>query len=295
MTGHRLETVPSTTTPYEIATILEREGCVIIERLWTEEFCDRALAELDPWLSRVPDGGGEWVGYKTRRIHGLVAKSEAARQNVCHPLMLQIIDRVLGPWCDNYQLSASSTACIGPGESAQEVHRDDLMFPFTHPSERVVYATAFCALTDFTAENGATRLVPGSHLWDDERQPLEGEFVQAVMPKGSVLLFTCAIHHGGGANVTEEWRHALFTSYVVGWLRQEENQYLVSPPDVASKYPEALQRLIGYQVHRPFLGWYDLQEPMVLLQGYAELSAANLDLYAEGEEHGVLSKDVRRL
>ena len=116
------------------------------------------------------------------------------------------------------------------------------------------------------------------------------------MDKGSVLLFTYAVHHGGGANVTtDEWRHALFASYVVGWLRQEENQYLVSPPELARHYPEQLQRLIGYQVHRPFLGWYDLQEPLKLLEGYEEITAPNVDLYAEGEDRGVLSKKVRRL
>ena len=234
----RIEHVQPTTSAEFIAAILERDGCVIIERLWDEDFCNRALKELEPWMSRVPDGGGEWVGYKTRRIHGLVAKSEAVRENICHPLMLQVLDLMLGPWCDIYQLSASSTSSIGPGETPQEAHRDDLMFPFAHPTERVVYTTSFCALTDFTAENGATRVVPGSHLWDDLRQPREDEFVQAIMPKGSLLVFTCAVYHGGGANVTDAWRHALFTSYVVGWLRQEENQYLVSPPEIAGRYPE---------------------------------------------------------
>ena len=169
------------------------------------------------------------------------------------------------------------------------------MFPFTHPTERVAYCTTFWALDAFTAENGATRIVPGSNRWDDVRRPREDEVVQAVMPRGSVVIFTCAVWHGGGANTTaDQWRRALFTSYSVGWLKQEEQQFLVSPPDIARHYPERLQRLVGYQVHRPFLGWYDLQDPIELLRGYEELSAPDQDLYAPGENQGVLSRKVRR-
>ncbi len=296
MAEARIEHVAAGTSIDSVVEILDRDGCVIIDRLIGETRCDQILDELHPWMSKVPTGAGEWLGFRTRRTHGLVAKSQAVREEVCNPELLAILDRMMGPWCDNYQLSSSSTTSIGPGETAQEVHRDALMFPFKHPTERVAYMTAFWALAEFTRENGATRVVPGSHRWDDERVAQEDEFAQAVMDKGSCLVFTYAVHHGGGANTTKDvWRHALFLSYVVGWLRQEENQYLVSPVEVARHYPEQLQRLIGYQVHRPFLGWYDLQEPLKLLQGYEETSEANVDLYAAGEEHGVLSRDVRRL
>ena len=295
MTAPRIEHVDATASSDAIAAILERDGCIVIDRLLDDAFCDRILAELEPWMARVPTGGGDWVGKKTRRVHGLVAKSAAVRENVCHPLVLETMDRMLGPWCDAYQLSACSTTSIGPGEKAQELHRDDLMFPFTHPTERVAYCTTFWALDAFTAENSATRIVPGSHRWDDVRRPREDEVVQAVMPRGSVVIFTCAVWHGGGANTTaDQWRRALFTSYSVGWLKQEEQQFLVSPPDIARHYPERLQRLVGYQVHRPFLGWYDLQDPIELLRGYEELSAPDQDLYAPGENQGVLSRKVRR-
>jgi len=296
MAEPRIEHVPAGTGIDDIKAILDRDGCVIIDRLISAARCDEILEQLDPWMSKTPTGEGEWLGFKTRRTHGLVAKSQAVREEICNPAIIEVLDTMLGPWCDSYQLSSSSTTSIGPGETAQEVHRDALMFPFTHPTERVAYMTMFWALADFTKENGATRVVPGSHKWDDDRVAQEHEFTQAVMDKGSCLIFTYAVHHGGGANVTADvWRHAMFISYVVGWLRQEENQYLVSPPDVARHYPEQLQRLIGYQVHRPFLGWYDLQEPLKLLEGYEETSEANVDLYAEGEEHGVLSRNVRRL
>ena len=295
MTAPRIEHVDATASADAVAAILERDGCIVIDRLLDDAFCDRILDELEPWMARVPTGGGDWVGRKTRRVHGLVAKSAAVRENVCHPLVLETMDRTLGPWCDAYQLSACSTTSIGPGEKAQELHRDDLMFPFTHPTERVAYCTTFWALDAFTAENGATRIVPGSHRWDDVRRPREDEVVQAVMPRGSVVIFTCAVWHGGGANTTaDQWRRALFTSYSVGWLKQEEQQFLVSPPDIARHYPERLQRLVGYQVHRPFLGWYDLQDPIELLRGYEELSVPDQDLYAPGESQGVLSRKVRR-
>ena len=295
MTTPRIEHVDARASSDTIAAILERDGCVIVDRLLDDAFCERILDALEPWMAKVPTGGGDWVGKKTRRVHGLVAKSAAVRENVCHPLVLETMDRMLGPWCDAYQISACSTTSIGPGEKAQELHRDDLMFPFTHPTERVAYCTTFWALDAFTAENGATRIVPGSHRWDDVRRPTEDEVVQAVMPRGSVVIFTCAVWHGGGANTSaDQWRRALFTSYSVGWLKQEEQQFLVSPPEIARHYPERLQRLVGYQVHRPFLGWYDLQDPIELLRGYEELSAPDRDLYAPGEEHGVLSRKVRR-
>lgn len=295
MSATAIRHVPPGTGADDIAGILEADGCVIVDRLLPEATCDRIIEELAPWLERLGGGGGDWVGRRTRRLHGLVAKSETVRETLCHPLTLGVMDTVLGPWCDAFQLSACSTTSIGPGESAQELHRDDLMFPFVHPSERVVYTTTFWALSEFTEANGATRVIPGSHRWDDDRTPRPEETVPAEMDKGSVLIFTCATYHGGGANVTaDQWRDALFASYSVGWLKQEEQQFLVSPPEVARHYPERLQRLIGYQVHKPFLGWYDLQDPIEVLRGYEELSAANLDLYAEGEEHGVLSRRVRR-
>jgi len=290
-----IEHVPATATAKQIEIILLDEGAVIIDCLNNEETVERMLDEISPWFGRTATGEGSWLGFKTRRLHGLLEKSAAIRDNVVNPLILDVMDRVLGPWCDKYQMGSCSITSLGPGERAQELHRDDLMYPFSHPMERVPHVTTFWALHDFTEENGATRVIPGSHRWDDERAPKAEETVPAEMKKGSVLITLGATYHGGGDNDSEtEWRHAMYTSYNLGWLKQEEAQFLVNPPEVAKHYPERLQRLLGYQMHEPFLGWVDLQDPVVMLEDYEELSAPRLDQAKNEEGRMILADTVRR-
>ena len=298
MSNQPIEHVCAQTDPDAIEQILLRDGVVIIDRLIEESFVERILDEVAPWFDRAPDGSGEWVGTKTRRLHSLLKKSEGIRQNVCNATILAVMDRILGPWCDKYQLTSCSLAAIGPGETPQELHRDDLMYPFAHPAERIPHCVAFWALSDFTEQNGATRVIVGSHGWDDEREPTPAETVPAEMPRGSVLITIGPTYHGGGANHTDdEWRIGMYTGYNLGWLKQEEAQFLTNPPEVARHYPERLQRLIGYQMHSPFLGWYDLQDPIVVLQGYEELSAPRTDDHPEGQTQSgrvILADEVRR-
>ena len=291
----RIESVDAATPIDEIDGIIKRDGCVIVRELIDADTMNRLMAELDPWLKKAKVGTGDFVGKNTRRMHGLVAKSGMVGEMLTHEDVLALVDRMLGPWCDTFQLQACSTTSIGAGAKPQPLHRDDLLYPFGHPSERNACCTFFWALTDFTVENGATRIVPGSHKWDDERQPLDAEAVQAVMPRGSIACFVGATYHGGSANTTAgEWRHAMFAGYTLGWLRQEENQYLVAPPEVARHLPEKVQRLIGYQMHNPFLGWYDLQDPIVALREYEELSSGGHDLFAGGKADAVQSKRIGR-
>jgi ectoine hydroxylase-related dioxygenase (phytanoyl-CoA dioxygenase family) len=296
MTTAGVEQVTVETPLDEVVALILRDGAIIIRELVDGETMERILAELEPWMRRVKPGTADWVGHRTKRMHGLVAKSPAVRELVVNETILAIMDNLLLPWCDNYQLGSCSLTSIGPGERAQELHRDDLMFPFAHPTERIATCTTFWAVSDFTERNGATRLVPGSHRWDDERRPREDETVPAVMPRGSVEIYVGSLWHGGGANVTsDEWRHAMYTSYSLGWLKQEEAQFLVNPPAIARRYPERLQRLIGYQMHKPFLGWYDLQDPIVVLRDYEELSQGALDHAPDGQSEIGLRKSVRRL
>jgi len=290
-----IEHVSALTGADQIEKILLDDGVVIIDRLNSEAFVDRILDEISPWFNRTATGEGDWLGFKTRRLHGLLVKSAAIRDNVVKPLILAVMDRLLGPWCDKYQMGSCSISSIGPGEKAQELHRDDLLYPFSHPMERVPHVTTFWALHDFTEENGATRVIPGSHRWDDERAPTTEETVAAEMKKGSVLITLGATYHGGGDNNSkDEWRHAMYTSYNLGWLKQEEAQFLVNPPDVAKHYPARLQRLLGYQMHEPFLGWVDLQDPAVVLGDYKELSAPRLDQSKNEDGRMILADTVRR-
>ncbi len=295
MAQPRIEMVEPSTPDDQIDGILKRDGCVVIHDLVEPAALDALFAELGPWLERAKVSTGDFTGKNTKRMHGLVAKSPMVGEMLTHPKVTAIVDRMLGPWCDTFQLQACSTTSIGPGARPQPLHRDDLLYPFKHPMERNACCTFFWALTDFTKENGATRIVPRSQAWDDEREPREEETVQAVMPRGSVACFTGATYHGGSANTTkDEWRHAMFAGYTLGWLRQEENQYLVCPPHVAKDMPEKVQRLIGYQMHNPFLGWYDLQDPIVALHDYEELSSGGHDLVAEGVPVAAQAGRVKR-
>lgn len=146
------------------------------------------------------------------------------------------------------------------------LHRDDELFRgFLPHDSRQVLTNMIWVLSDFTAENGATRIVPGSHTWNENAEPDEDQFVQAEMPRGSLALYLGTTFHGAGRNTTDEPRTGVLFGYSLGWLRQEENQYLAVPPEIASTLPQSLQELIGYAVHPPFLGWVDMKDPSSVL------------------------------
>ena len=275
----------------EIMAILDRDGAVIFERLLPDETMARIQAELDSYLARSSLGEGEFWGFKTKRVGALVAKSRTFAEEVApNPSVMAVMDRLLGPRCERYQLHVTQVTNIGPGESEQILHRDDGLLPFVHPGPQALTNTMW-ALTDFTAENGATRLILGSHLWDDARVPTaEDEIVQAVMPRGSCLVYLGSIWHGGGANRSaDDWRAGMICGYSLGWLRQEENQYLAVPPAVARTLPEHVQHLIGYKIHGAFLGWVEGHDPHVVLEDrYSDVMPA-------APEGGEATEETRQL
>jgi hypothetical protein len=245
---------------------LERDGYVILERAAPAPLMDEVARELAPWLERPVDqsplGNNPFTGMRTLRTSALIAKSRACGELALHPDVLALVDRVLGPQCARFQLSFTQAIKIGPGERAQAIHRDTTMYPFRRPGPEA-FVNAIWALTDFTADNGATRIHPGSHLWD--RPPRAGDAVTcAAMARGSVVVYLGSVFHGGGANFTaDEPRTGIAFGYTLGWLRQEENQYLAVPPEKARTLPLELQRLLGYADHYPFLGWYEGADPEV--------------------------------
>ena len=297
MSGKSVTHVTRQTPPEEVEQILQTDGVVIIDKVVDTSVVDQILSELDAWLSFIPTAKGEWLGTKTRRLHGLLSKSPTLCENIANPDILPIVDRLLLPWCDKYQLSSCSITSIGPGESPQELHRDTLIYPISNPSERVHHLTTFWALSDFCDDNGATRVVPGSHKWGDDYVPTQDETVPAEMEKGSVVMFQGALFHGGGGNCTKnDWRTAVYMAYNLGWLKQEETHFLVNPPDIARAFPTRVQQLIGYQMHSPWLGWYDLQDPIRLIDGYDEQSEAKEDdRPARADVRVDISERVRRL
>ncbi len=295
MPARNIETVDLSASKDDLMAILKQDGCVIIKDAERHGAIDTMLADLNPYLGRKACGEGDFVGFRTKRLHSLLTKTKCVGSFLMHDKVLEMMDLTLGPWCESYQLNSNSITAIGPNETPQPLHRDDLMYPMAHPSERNTCTSTFWALTDFTEENGATRIIPGSHLWDDHRVPREDETVSAVMSKGSFCVFVGGVYHGGGRNVTaDEWRIAMYAGYSLGWLRQEQNWYLSVPLDVVKAMPEQLARLLGYNIHKPFLGWMqDFQDPWDVINGYEELSSGGADLYAEGAGGPVQGPNVK--
>jgi ectoine hydroxylase-related dioxygenase (phytanoyl-CoA dioxygenase family) len=214
-----------------------------------------------------------FFGKCTRHVTGLAGKSRHfAVLVMCHPLLLEVCDLLLLPSCASYQLNLAHLMDRGPGALRQWLHRDEDVWvhvPRPHPELQVA---CLVALEDFHADNGATVIVPGSHRWPRERQPRPEELAVAEMSAGSAAIYLGSTIHAGGANTTEDrWRRGVHLSYVVGWLRTEENNVLAVAPEVAKALPRRAQELIGYGIHDAiqsaggYLGLVDMRVPADLL------------------------------
>lgn len=269
MTAPAICRLPATATADEIARDLHAHGVVIIERLLDHEVCDRLTAELAPWLETTPYGGDPFSGVRTRRTGGLLSKCPTSAAMVAHPVVLEVVDRVLWPKKTTFQLHLTQSIAIGPDSPAQMLHRDHWCFDFfPFPRDVDVEVSTIWALTDFTEVNGATRVVPDSHRTPDDAVYSPADTLPAEMPRGSVVLYLGSTVHGGGANLSDEVRIGVNVDYVLGWLRQEENQYLTYSLDEVRGFPERVQRLLGYEPGAYALGYIDGgRSPMTLLDG----------------------------
>jgi ectoine hydroxylase-related dioxygenase (phytanoyl-CoA dioxygenase family) len=257
----------NTASAAEVAGALHAHGCAIVEALAPPALCDRVDHELRPWIDRTPTGGDDFTGRNTRRTGALLARSPSAVELIAHPLVLDVVEQVLGRDTSPFQLHLTQAIAIGPGSPAQQLHRDQWCFDFHRfPVDLDVEVSTIWALTDFTADNGATRVVPDSHR--TEGMPFgEDDVERAVMPRGSVVMYTGSTVHGGGANATEDERLGVNVDYTLGWLRQEENQYLSVPREVAAALPERVQRLMGYAMGSYALGYIDdVRDPICALR-----------------------------
>ena len=261
-----IQYVRKDTSLEDITAILDRDGVICVQEILPYESLKILKDELDPYFERTKFCEGPFVGTKTKRLNGLVTKSGIARDMMIDPLVLRAMDHILGPFCSKMLLNITQGIQIWPGQRAQVIHTDDVMYPM-QKYEHELMADAIWAYSDFTKENGATVVVPGSHKWGDRnRIPKEEESVQAEMSAGDVLIYTGSLLHNGGANKSNQPRTGLLISYCLGWLRQFENQFLVAPPQVARHYKRELQDLLGYTIHRPNLGQVDGNDPSFLLQ-----------------------------
>ena len=253
----------------DISAALRDHGVAIIERLLDDETCDRIAVELQPWLEATPLGADDFSGVTTRRTGALLTRAPSSVEMVAHPLVLDVVDRTLWPKKTTFQLHLTQSIAIGPGGAAQHLHRDHWCFDFfPFPRDVDVEVSTIWALTEFTGQTGATRVVPDSHRTPDDVRYTPEDSQPAEMPRGSVVLYLGSTVHGGGANRSDETRIGINIDYVLGWLRQEENQYLTYSLDEVRAMPERVQRLLGYQPGAYALGYLDGgRSPMTLLTG----------------------------
>jgi len=259
-----LNTFRSNATAPEIARSIDKKGYAIIHDVLDAGEIEQLQSELQPHLDATSTGVEDFLGHKTKRFGALLARSPKSHDMATHPLLLGIADEVLGSYCANVQLNYTGVMYLEPGEITQVLHRDGSFYPIQNPRPPMLLATIW-AVTDFTRENGATRLVPGSHRWEDARQPLSEEAVAAEMPAGSVLLYLDSTLHGAGANQSNGPRCGAALHYALAWLRQEENQYLAMPLEQARTLPKRLQKLMGYDLATVNLGFVDHRHPNDLL------------------------------
>jgi ectoine hydroxylase-related dioxygenase (phytanoyl-CoA dioxygenase family) len=260
---------PAASSAEEISAELLAHGVVIVERLAAPDTCDRIASELAPWLDATPVGADDFSGHNTRRTGALLTRAPSSADLVAHPLILDVVERTLWPKKTTFQLHLTQSIAIGPDSPAQMLHRDHWCFDFfPFPREIDVEVSTIWALDDFTEANGATRLVPDSHRTPDDLRYTFDQTLPAAMPKGSVVLYLGSTVHGGGANTSDATRVGINIDYVLGWLRQEENQYLSYSLDEVRSMPERIQRLLGYDVGAYALGYIDGgRSPMELLRG----------------------------
>ena len=258
-----VEHLPASTTPDRVAALLERDGCAIVDRLASPQRLAALREELQPWIDATPPGVDSFSGRNTRRTGALIARSPLAREFVMEPTVLGTVQQVLSH-SKNYQLHLTQVISIAPGEPAQMIHRDQWAYDFyPFPAGYEVQCNTLWALTDFTEQTGATRVIPGSHRLEDRLEFKHEQTEPAEMEAGSVLFYSGALYHGGGANRSDEVRMGLNITYNLAWLRQEENQYLATPTEVARELPEPLLRLMGYAKGAYALGYVgDLEDPI---------------------------------
>ncbi len=273
----------------DIGDALDRDGAVIVEGLLVPEVVERVNAEVEAAVETADPSEAlfdpimeAFHGQFTTQVAGVPGISPTfAVEVMCHPVLLGLCDRFLAPSCARYQLNLGHLLQRGPGAEDQWLHRDEAVWSDVPKPSPELQLASVIAFVDFTRDNGATRIVPGSHRWPDRQlspaeqmsqpPPAPEQIAYAEMPAGSAVIYTGGTIHGGGANTTYIARRGAHLSYCLGWLRTEENNYLSTPPSIAATLPRQAQELLGYAVHNSiprgggYLGMVRMQDPVDLL------------------------------
>jgi ectoine hydroxylase-related dioxygenase (phytanoyl-CoA dioxygenase family) len=243
----------------------QRDGYVILERAIDAAAVAEVVTALAPYEQNRPMGRNAFEGQKSQRVYSLAAKGEVFQRLAEHPRVMALCERLLLP---NFLLSTLQSIRLHPGEQAQAWHTDDAFYQVPRPRPESLAVSVIWAIEDFTEENGATEVIPGSHVWGMEHpESREYAAVPAVMPAGSAIVFDGALWHRGGANRSTGTRLAISPQYCQPWLRPQESQLLIVGPEQASACSDRMRSMLGYSIHPPFIGQVDGMHPLRLVDG----------------------------
>jgi len=251
----QLQHLPADAESSAIVAAVQQDGAVILDDVLNDGFIAALREETDPYMEHTSNGEDHFAGHHTTRTGGLLVRSEKCRELIEHQTILNPCNEFLAPYCERVQLHLTQIIRIRPGETAQTIHRDRWAWG-KHLSHLEPQFNTIWAITDFTSENGATQVVPGSTQWPDDQEIKPEQITQAEMKAGSVLVYSGSVFHGGGSNTSDQDRIGINITYALGWLRQEENQYLSCPPELAKDLSPTLQGLAGYAMGQYALGYF---------------------------------------
>jgi ectoine hydroxylase-related dioxygenase (phytanoyl-CoA dioxygenase family) len=292
-----LTTLEPTAALEEAIAVVERDGGVIIKDFFDSATITELRNDIDAAMASTPWGQDDFSGHRTKRMYGVFQHTRHAASAVRHPHYAGLAKHFLEvpkpvyvgedliELTPTYYVGVSSIIDIHPGQGAQPLHRDDTVWQWPHPEGyRQARVQIMVAVTDFTAENGGTLVVPGSHRWGDDRGPRVDEAVPTQMNAGSALIWVGGTFHGGGTNTSDGNRIGLTIGLDLGYLRQEENAYLTYPIEVLKSFDEDIQQLLGWSVCPPGTGFVDYQgtmaDPIFLLKDGADVTNS----YAQFDE-----------
>ena len=250
------------TSASDITEALGEVGCVVVTDVMDTELRQSIKGELAPHMAGAriieDDDPEQFYPGHTRRVSALVARSPSVTDRlIAHPLSQRVCDTHLLPNSEHgYQLHVSAALEVGPGAREQVLHREEGSFTFFPLPRPNIIVASMWAVSDFRADNGATLLVPGSHKWPEDRTARPDEILNAEMPAGSVLFWMGGLLHGAGANTSQDWRYGVILTYSLGWVRQEENQYMDVPRERLAELSPEIRRIVGFDMYSA-LGFYD--------------------------------------